>query len=889
MIQVPNRFPTVSAPYRIAIVGEAPGRDEELHGRPFIGPSGRFLSKLCSKASLMVEACFVGNICQYRPAGNEIASFDWDGDEIQDGLKQLSLDLNEYKPNLVLCLGAAALHGFMAPQLVPKRRKVKTGLKFAFPHSIDSWRGSLFNAVADSPLPGVKCLAAHHPAFCLRAYENTPLLMFDLRKAHREGQFPELRLPQRRLDIDAKEDIILTRIEAIRASRCSIALDIEGYLHAMSCISIATSPAEAFIIPFFRLDGSSYWTEDEEVRITKALADLLADPLVPKTFQNGLYDRFVLQYGFSMPVLGNQDDTMLKWWEKYCELEKSLAAQASILTDEPYYKSERKSTDTSVHYTYCCRDSAVTFEINEKLDALLTGPSLAHYRLNMVLLNALLYIELRGIRYDPVLAKKRSLEVDSHIYRLQAELDRLAGFGVHGKTNLLALVSSTMCHKKDPLRPKKDFEPVYDRAIALSRQPSLSLEDEGFLNVALGLSLNIKSPAFKTYLYETLGLPEQINRATGSSTTDYGALIKLQKKSDHPSIALAIQIGSLRTRSQMLQIGADTDGRIRCGYNIVGTVSGRITCYTSPTGSGYNLQTIPDRDSLKPKEHPLHNGMRDLILADPGHWLFQCDLKGSDGWTIGAHLNRLGDSTMLDDLRFGIKPASRICYMLRHGIGSLKGLDRAEVKNLLKEVKKEDWDYFACKIGIWGICYLMGPDLLADQILEESEGKIALSRKEVGEFHRAVFEGYKVKLWHDWMARQLAKKPELTSASGNTRRFFGRPEEILGEALSTEPQNNTTYATNLAVYNLWKDPENRVSDKLVCDSKGSLVRVPFRIEPLHQVHDALLGQFKKEDTSWATGKIKQYFNNTLIIAGQPIVIPYEGNCGPSWGEQTYPL
>jgi hypothetical protein len=330
----------------------------------------------------------------------------------------------------------------------------------------------------------------------------------------------------------------------------------------------------------------------------------------------------------------------------------------------------------------------------------------------------------------------------------------------------------------------------------------------------------------------------------------------------------------------------DSDSRVRTSYNLVGTVTGRITSSKAQTGSGGNLQTMPDKDKSRPENHPLRNGMRDLFIADPGHHFFNCDLKGSDGWTIGAHLARLGDSTMLDDLRAGIKPAARICYMIRKGLHVFKGLSRPEIKELLKEVKGDDWDYFALKVAIWGMCYLMGPDLLSDGIFEESDGKVLLSRNDVHEFKAAVFKGYSIKLYHDWMARQLSHKPELTSASGNTRRFFGHPRDILGEALATEPQNNTTYATNLAAYRLWMDPDNRINDgsKLVYAPNGTSITVPFRIEPLHQVHDSLNGQFRWEDTEWAVAKIKSYFDNPLMIAGMKITIPFEGKYGPSWGQ-----
>lgn len=57
----------------------------------------------------------------------------------------------------------------------------------------------------------------------------------------------------------------------------------------------------------------------------------------------------------------------------------------------------------------------------------------------------------------------------------------------------------------------------------------------------------------------------------------------------------------------------------------------------------------------------------------------------------------------------------------------------------------------------------------------------------------------------------------------------------------------------------------------------------LRIQPLHQVHDALCGQFPKVDTAWAVSKIQSYFNNPVTIAGETLVIPYDGAYGPAWG------
>jgi hypothetical protein len=100
------------------------------------------------------------------------------------------------------------------------------------------------------------------------------------------------------------------------------------------------------------------------------------------------------------------------------------------------------------------------------------------------------------------------------------------------------------------------------------------------------------------------------------------------------------------------------------------------------------------------------------------------------------------------------------------------------------------------------------------------------------------------------------------------------------EACAEEPQNNTTYATKLAIKRLWNDPDNWVHGLGTATNQN---KTRLKILPLITVHDSLNGQFRKEDTTWAVGKIKQWFNNPLQVAGQEIVIPFEGAYGTSWG------
>lgn len=874
---VPNKFPYYTSGLRLAIVGEAPGRDEETLGTPFVGASGRFLAALLSRAGISKESCFLGNVSQYQPPNNDISKFSWSGDEIQTSLYQLKLDIETFKPNVVVLLGNLALKAAKDPTTphILKNNQFKC--------RVSQWRGSLFHGTTGSPFEGLKCLATYHPAYALRDYETTPLLQFDLRKAVREAATPILTLPQRSLQVTLSEQELVFRLRQIRAERLCIGIDIEGGIDTMSCISFATSSTNAFIVAFNKATPQIW----REVALT------LEDPNVPKILQNALYDRFVLHYSYGIRVGGIVHDTMLKHWELYSELEKNLGVQASIYTDEPYYKFERKADDDDTFYKYCCKDSAVTLEISNKLDAMLSGTSLQHYELNMGLLNPILYMELRGIKYNVSGAALRRQELLTKLFVAQAELNGLTGHGFSWQKGLNEIKQKAVAvmWRKDGTAPLKPYIETVSRLETLLKSNSPTISTLGEIEDLCEVSLNVGSAKkFQHYLYEVLKLPVQMSNVRGQEphpTSDYEALLNLSRwstQNKHETgfqvCQKAIEIRSLGTRAQMLSISADKDGRIRCGYNLVGSNTGRITCYESPTGSGYNLQTIPNYTSIKEAPGGVL-GDRDLFLADNDHWLFQCDLSGADGWTVAAYSAMLGDETMLLDYKAGISPFKILTLMLR---GLAVSPDRKELAQQVKIIGKDDWDRFACKRVQHGGSYLEGGLTISRNILKDSEGKLYMTPTECDGLKGYFFNRYwGVKKWHDYIARHLKERPILVAASGQVRQFFGRPDEILTKAVAFEPQANTTYATNLAAWRLWSDEENRQNVSNVLGRSGHAVCL--RIEPLHQVHDALIGQFPKSITTWAVPRIKSYFDNTLQIAGQAIVIPFEGTYGKSWGSK----
>jgi hypothetical protein len=289
---------------------------------------------------------------------------------------------------------------------------------------------------------------------------------------------------------------------------------------------------------------------------------------------------------------------------------------------------------------------------------------------------------------------------------------------------------------------------------------------------------------------------------------------------------------------------------------------------------------------------------------------FQCDLSGADGWTVAAHCAKLGDPTMLEDYRAGLKPAKIIAGLHCFGADFNK-LDRESLAYWGTKPKFAAISstvgtgiYDCAKVIQHGTNYLMGIPTMQTNVMrksfKESGVPIYMDHKTAQTLQSHYLSRYPgVATWHQWCEAQLVAYGKLTSASGHTRVFFGRRhgkdiKDTVKEYLADEPQQNTTWATNLAMLRLWNDPENRV-DGLVVEAyetwqatlkgtSGGLI-----VEPLHQVHDALCGQWPTSRRDWAAAKMHEWFQNDLTIAGYKITIPFEGAFGPSWGETPFSI
>ncbi len=92
----------------IMLIGEAPGQNEDVQGRPFVGASGQFLTEMLRQNGLRREDVFIANVVKHRPPSNR----DPLPDEIEACASFLSRQIQAIDPLVIITLGRFSLARF---------------------------------------------------------------------------------------------------------------------------------------------------------------------------------------------------------------------------------------------------------------------------------------------------------------------------------------------------------------------------------------------------------------------------------------------------------------------------------------------------------------------------------------------------------------------------------------------------------------------------------------------------------------------------------------------------------------------------------------------------------------------------------------------------------
>jgi len=134
---------------KIMFIGEAPGKDEDLKGEPFVGRAGRLLDEALAEAGVRRSQVRISNLVKCRPPGNRRPRKD---EKAKCAALYLHREIEEVAPRVICALGQT-----VAEHLSGRRIRMADAVGKEIPHAIMGVSARLF--------------VTYHPAACL--YQRT--------------------------------------------------------------------------------------------------------------------------------------------------------------------------------------------------------------------------------------------------------------------------------------------------------------------------------------------------------------------------------------------------------------------------------------------------------------------------------------------------------------------------------------------------------------------------------------------------------------------------------------------------------------------------------------------------------------------------------------------
>lgn len=806
----------------ILFIGQAPGAEEDLQGKPFIGQAGQLLNRSLKASGLVRSQVLVTNVfCQRPPRNNVKYYFEQhlkkltpEGQDHVDRLERWLTKLLEQRehtgvgPKVIVALGAEAMW-----TLTGKKR-------------ITKWRGSVLPCTL---VEGFKVYPMFHPSYVNRLMnekrENLqgekkkrqqnalPLFLLDLERVKFQSKFPEIRRMKRESIINASFPELLNLIENLN-NQPIVACDIEtlrGRDNTLVwCVGFAPRPDFGFTVPFIR-NQQLCWTLEEEAKLWKAISKVFLNPNVLKIFHNGGYDLSILGRYYGLRTATNTyEDTMWCHQSTYPQMEKSLHTLTSIYTWEPYYKDDGKwwtgaRISDEAEFIYNVKDCQVTREIwpevkrtaqqNGCWQTYLNSKMSSQSRLGMM---------IQGVKIDET--RKDRLAEDFDLKRKQAEATIQSEVGVNGKTG----------------------EPW---------------------------NLN-SSSQMQALVYGYLGLPLQYNHKTKRPSVDKDARTKLLQSAETGSERTVLQalddfkkLDKLANTYTKMEV--ESDGRIRTNYGFVSTF--RLSSSESHFGGGGNLQNIPTRTA----EGRL---IRQLFTSDPDYVFIAADLGQAEAREV-AWLS--GDLELIEAFESG--EIDIHWDNARRIFGAPEAYEPKE--EFTSSIVGSPMSlYMLRRIGktvIYAFSYGMGPRMLQTILArEDTYLDFKVCKRLLNEVSRARPA---IKIWHRKVQEEIRTTRTLINSFGDKREFRGRlNDDMWRAAYAWRPQSTVGRILEFAIEGIFRD----------CDI----------FEPLLNVHDEVVGQCRQEDVSRTIKAIRQAMEIPHEVNGRSLTIPADFKVGPNWGQ-----
>jgi DNA polymerase I-like protein with 3'-5' exonuclease and polymerase domains len=277
--------------------------------------------------------------------------------------------------------------------------------------------------------------------------------------------------------------------------------------------------------------------------------------------------------------------------------------------------------------------------------------------------------------------------------------------------------------------------------------------------------------------------------------------------------------------SSFIDVKIDADERLRTSFSFIET--GRLSSHEDELGEGTHLQNVPPQ-------------VRKMFVADPGMMLVEADKKQGEAmivaWLAGEERQKEVFRSGGDIHEFNAKNL---------------GTDRQFAKT-----RTHGWNYG----------------------LGRHKKKVMTHEDKAREKY---FQAYpRIERWQKEVIGEVAKYRRLVNPFGRRRLFFGRVEWELDEFKHPiRPKFNETMTEAIAYL-----PQSTLVD----DVNRGLIEFFYRGEPhlqiLHQGHDSVLWQTKKDFVRWSVKLAKECFERKFVCGGDVLVIPIEIKVGNNWKE-----
>lgn len=270
------------SPCKLMLVGEAPGEEEEIFGKPFIGSAGVKLNSILNQAGIRRENCFITNVVRCRPPFNRKPVVG----EIKACKRHLDGEIAIIKPEVIVCLGDIAYRAIVGYKGI-----------------LSKVRGIPFKVDGRTVIP------TFHPASIVRGLKEEMSIVRDLELAKSFLEKSEKTETEVQIRIIKTENEILQLIEFLKNSE-EFSFDLETtsldwYSGQILCVGISTVPGLSFVIPI-RSGDKLLWEWD---KIQSHLNEIFKLP-AKKIAHNGKFDIQFLKHN-GIEVNNFYFDTMI--------------------------------------------------------------------------------------------------------------------------------------------------------------------------------------------------------------------------------------------------------------------------------------------------------------------------------------------------------------------------------------------------------------------------------------------------------------------------------------------------------------------------------------------------------------------------------------------------